>query len=142
MPTVTANPLPIGRYWSDLIGENAIWRWLEWKKNVAADRVNIVTSVHYDASGESPEREFVLYEVVSPVFYDHAFYAPVNDGVGINGEDDTVSKPDVKDLDIFPDFSGVTKGFETLITGLALAIGVTSAVAIGIATFRSRRRNR
>lgn len=139
MPTVTANPLPVGRYWSDLIGENAIWRWLEWRKNVAAERVEIVNSVHHEAEGASPEREFVLYEVRTPTFYDHSFYAPVNSGDGINGEEDTVSKPDVNDLDLFPDFSGVTRGFEALATGLAVTIGVVSVAAIGIAAFRSGR---
>jgi hypothetical protein len=132
---ISGNRLPAGRYWSDLIGPKAIADWIGWKTNVAKDVAKVINSVHHEADGDQPEREFVLFSTTADTAYDDTFYAPVNTGEGINGEEDTVTKPDVPSL--IPDFSGVQNNINSLLTGVALLVGFASVVAIGVAVFRN-----
>jgi len=135
--TVIANPIPAGKYWSDLIGEQGRDRWLGWKANVAGDRIRVVKTVTHDAEGESPFRVWVLWEVLTPVFYDHAFLPPVNSGDNVSGEEDTVTKPDVPDLAL-PSFGAVGAKIDSLVEIIGIGIGVIGVVAV-LATMLRRK---
>lgn len=145
MATVRSNPIPAGRYWSDLIGDNAIGRWQDWRAKTAnsggVTRLRLVTTAHHPADGDAPVREWVLYELTEPVFYDHEFFAPVNDGTGINDESDTVQRPDpMTSLGLLESIFGAgPAGAVAKVISLAV-VGVT-AVAL-VRAIRATRRPR
>lgn len=146
MPTYRENPVEPGRYWSDLIGPKAIEDWTSWKNAVnrvgEAGKVVIVKTNHHEPSDGQPVREWVLFEVRSPVAYDHEFYAPMNTAVGVNSEEDTVSRPDPEDLSILPSGDSISRAIRSAATTVTVVVGVVSFAGLAYVVLSNRRRRR
>lgn len=144
MPAVKSNPVPIGRYWSDLIGLEKMAIWNEWRnvmntKTPGAVKVQKVES--HLAEGDQPEREWVLYETTVPTLYDHTSWPPMNIAdASVVDEASTVTKPDPEDLSIVPDFSSIGKSVNRGLTILAWTVGALGLGAIVFQTVKSSRR--
>jgi hypothetical protein len=134
------NPLSVGRYWIDLIGPDRIGRFVDFTRNpTLGPNVKVLHSEHHEAvtslipgTEDQPEREWVLFGVLAPVFWDYDFYGTPNvAGPEIQEEADTIQSPSVEDMSLVPDFRGIGQGIENAIkTGVVVVTG--TAVAVGL----------
>lgn len=124
----TVITLQPGRYWSDLLNEEAHNRWTSWAKNVANSggktRVRVLATEHFEAEGDHPARDWILWEVLLPVMYDSVFYAPANPAsAAIESSDDTVTKPEpTSTIGFWKQTFGVNAG-PSLLAGVAVGVG-------------------
>lgn len=91
------SPLPIGRYWLDVIDQPAgkMNDFSEWAL-ANAQKVSLETTE--EKSDETPARLFVIFNVLEPVFFPARNFGFANIATpDIKTSDDTVSKPDVKE---------------------------------------------
>jgi hypothetical protein len=139
------SPVPVGRYWLDLIGPEQAARWAGYQRSMGDDRVRVVSTEHHDAIAGSPgipaapARDFVIFDVLKPVVYDHSYLPSPEIAPGVTSESETVQKPEPEPSLSLPTFSGVGKGIETglFVVGGAI-VALTAVVAV---VYLSKRRN-
>lgn len=144
-----------GRYWLDLIGKEKLTRFAGWLQNPdlgGSGRVKLEHTEYHEANTSvvpgtpsTPEREWILFQVLRPVMYDEAFYGrPTVAGPNIKSEADTIQSPDVEDMKWVPDFRGAGQGIEDAVKmALGLVVGVTvvaGLVIVGKSVLGSNRR--
>ncbi len=138
MATIT-NPLGVGRYWIDLIGQEKIDRFVSFMANpeLGKSHINLIHTEYHPANvsmvpgtADTPVREWVLFEVHSPIFWDFTFYgSPTIAGPNVTTEADTIQSPPVEDMAGVLDLRGIGQGIESAITtGLTVV-----AVGVGVA---------
>lgn len=109
------NPLPIGRYWVDIVATQSypgiqlyFYSWLRQNR----EAVNVVQKEHFGALWNALERDWYLFDVTKPVKWDttKGFGLPTIVQLGANPTivvkpEDTVQKPDPEGpMDIINDF--------------------------------------
>jgi len=99
--------------------------------------------VRVEVTEEGSDGAWVLWVVSEPTEYD-AGLAPVNDATGITSRADTLTRPDPKDSDVItlPDFEGVGRSMDRVVTVLATAVGVAAGVALIVTIVRSAKKTR
>lgn len=128
-----ADPLPVGRYWIDLfgppVGKVALdgRAFFETWREKFSDRVRVRVSESFDSD---PPRDFRIFEVIDPAPWGDIMASklgfPTVAPPDIQTSDDTVQKPDVRDL---PDTPLETVG-KLLMLGGALVLGTIALVSI------------
>jgi hypothetical protein len=89
------NPLPAGRYWLDVFGDNRdkMSTWL--KTNAASLQVEDTES--FEATTDFPARDFYIFSVKSPAPWDAVTFGyPTVADSSVKSSNDTVQKPQVE----------------------------------------------
>lgn len=88
-------PLPVGRYWADIFpAQQAKWgAWISVQRN--AGNATIEETEHFDASGDSPEHDFVIFTTSAETVWpdEDMKFAPNIAGSEIRSSADTVQRP-------------------------------------------------
>jgi hypothetical protein len=105
-------------------------------------KVRVIATSHHEPNGEQPVRDWVLIEVNSPVVYDYSFYAPLNTAVGVNSEEDTVTRPKPEDISILPSTDSISRSIRQAITAVTVVVTVVSVAGIAITVLSNRRPRR
>jgi hypothetical protein len=93
------NPLPIGRYWLDLVGPEKLARFegaVKGLNEAHPDIIHVINTAHHDATvvPAAPQRDWVLFEITSPAIWDHENIGdPTIAGPDVTAESDTVQRP-------------------------------------------------
>lgn len=140
------SPLPVGRYWIDLIGPEQAARWSGYQRSMTDARIRVISTSHHDeiqgtpGVPAAPARDFVIFDVLQPVVYDHTYLPSPEIAPGVTSESETVQKPDPEPSLSLPTFSGIGKGIETGLYVLAGAV-VLGGVLLVAVSLSSKRRN-
>jgi hypothetical protein len=134
---IRTSPIPVGRYWVDLIGDAAQQTWADSVRvwNAPTARVHVETTEYVPATGSDSSRAWVLFRVLEPIDWEFASLpGPTVAGDEISSSADTASKPDLpKDPSdqISDAISGVgmTTGVKV---GLGLAAGGLVMLGLGM----------
>ena len=88
------NPLPPGRYWIDVFGEDLQSQFSRWNLDNASS-VRVVAVEHFEAIGGFKSRDWILFDVSLPTDWDAVMFGFPNIVIGdeIQTSDDTVQKP-------------------------------------------------
>jgi hypothetical protein len=86
-----ANPLPPGRYWVDVFETDSpnFSTWLAANKGA----VSIVSTEHFDANAGGPARDWVLFQVSTPVAWQGPGFPTIADA-SVTSSSDTAQRPD------------------------------------------------
>jgi len=119
------SPLPIGRYWIDLVTDDAVQSWRDWSK-AWGDTVQVEATE--DNSTEERPDIFMIFRVkTNTVFFPEGMLGfPSKAPSSIRFREDTVQKPDV----VVPDTTDVLKGLITV--GKVTAFTIVGAVVYSI----------
>ena len=131
-----ANPLPVGAYWIDVFEPKAaaLTKWLAASKGKIAVR----TTQHFEADAGGPARDFIAFEVKTPVPFPSAElgYPTIASKPDITSEE-TVQRP--------PPEPGIIEGLNplgsassALTSGLFWA-GALTLAGVGLYAFVSRK---
>lgn len=147
MATIRENPLPAGKYWLYLIGEEQRGQFEAGKKGLNEAHpglVSVVATTHHAANetgSNEPETDWVLFTVSSPAIWDfEKMGLPTVAGKDVTTEADIKSRPDPeKDpLDKLHDemadmasLAALARGAFGVIIGVAVAGGVLLLVTRG-----------
>lgn len=133
------NPLPVGRYWQDIMGDVALVKWQSWVKGLNADRENVAidaTESFAPVDGSLP-RTWILFRVLHEVVWAHdKIGSPTVAGEIVHTSDDTVQKPPPEK----PPADQLEDSLEQFLEGLKVfgyIVGGT-AVFVGVATIASK----
>jgi hypothetical protein len=124
------SPLPVGRYWIDIVTDDAFQSWVDWQK---AWGENLKVEATEDFSEEGKRDIFVIFSVPKPgiVFWPQGMLGyPSKAPKSIKYREDTVQKPNVE----VPDTADVLQGLITV--GKITAVTVVGAVLLSL--FRKR----
>lgn len=87
------NPLPIGRYWIDVFGDNRDKLALWFRQN--RDTVDALTTESFDKNPGGPARDFYIFRVKAPTTFEAVTFGfPTVAGSNVQSSDDTVQRPD------------------------------------------------
>lgn len=142
MTVVRENPLPVGRYWLDLIGDEKRVRFEGGVKGLNTAHpglVHVISTVHHDADEGSvgtPARDWVLFETTAPAIWDfEKIGSPTIADKSVTSEADTVQRPErEKDPldalhDSLSDVGSLARGAFGVIIGITVAAGVVLLVS-------------
>lgn len=114
------NPLPVGRYWIDVFGDNRDKMFAWANANSAAIKTEDTES--FDATSDFPARDFYIFSVLAPVPWDGVTFGyPTVADSSVKSSDDTVQKPAVEST------SEILQGAADTVTKIAF----WSAIVIG-----------
>lgn len=114
------NPLPAGRYWIDVFGDNRdkMSSWV----TTQVGAVKVQDTESFDETSDFPARDFYIFQVVSPAPWDAVTFGyPTLADSAVQSSDDTVQKPTVEST------SDILQGAADTVTKIAF----WSAVVIG-----------
>lgn len=139
---VRADPIPIGYYWLDVIngpsrieGVSTEAHWAVWSTTwqnprVGAPRVRVLKTVHHEAASGNPARDWVLFQVLSPVprwTPETSLGLPTTAPKGAaTNEGDTIQSPP-REREWWEPSSGAPVA---LLVGAGVAIGIGLLVAV------------
>jgi hypothetical protein len=124
---VRENPIPMGRYWQDLIGPVQKASWQGWVKGLNRDypHVHVETTEDYESTDGAPSRTFVIYTVLMPVVWNHVLLGTPNVAPDwIHTSDDTVQKPPPESSDPFGGLSDTVKTVGFVVGGAGVFLGL------------------
>lgn len=87
-----ANPLPAGRYWIDVFGDNRdkLARWFSTNR----DTVDAQETESFDATSDFPARDFYIFKVTAPTPWDAVTFGfPTVAPATVTSSADTVQRP-------------------------------------------------
>lgn len=115
------SPLPIGRYWKMIEGQDLILEWGEWVKDMGK-------ALQVEMTEETPGHLFTIFRVKSNSVFLNAeqFGYPNKAPLSVKNEEDVVQKPDIKTHDT----ADVLQGLITI--GKVTAVTVVGAVLYSI----------
>lgn len=89
------NPLPVGRYWLDVFGDNRD-KMASWVTS-GGSSVQVQDTESFDENSGGPARDFYIFKVLAPLAWDAVTFGyPTVADSSVNSSDDTVQKPAVE----------------------------------------------
>jgi hypothetical protein len=93
------NPIPAGRYWLDLIGDEKRVRFegaVSGLNSAHPGLVHVESTVHHSADepGATQPRDWVLFALSAPTIWDFSIGTPTIAGANVHSEADTIQRPD------------------------------------------------
>lgn len=145
MATIRENPLPKGRYWLYLIGEEQRGQFEAGKKGLNEAHpglVTVVATTHHNADetgSKEPETDWILFDVSSPAIWDfQRMGSPTEAGKDVTTESDIKSRPEPEkdpldklhdELESMGSIAALARGAFGVIIGVAVASGIVLLVS-------------
>lgn len=137
MATIRENPVPVGRYWLYLIGEEQRGQFEAGVKGLNTahpNLVRVIATTHHAAdetgAGE-PETDWVLFEVSSPAIWDFGKMGqPTVAGPEVKTEADVKDRPapTMDPLDALHDQIASAASLARGLTGVIIGVGLLAGV--------------
>lgn len=124
------SPLTPQRYWIDLVNPTMAEHWAIYVSAMGRDKLRVISTVHHDSEGSTPARDWVLFDVIRPVIYNHNYLPSPTVGNEVTSEGDTVTRPDPAPSLELPTIGSITSGVGTAVTAVAVVACVAVAVAL------------
>lgn len=162
MTTITTNPVPPGRYWMDIIGEEklakfagaikglneahpGIFRIIGATRHLAneardyaeSDLTGVLVGIWETLAGrisETPERDWVLFEVTSPMIWDFDIGAPTVAPPNVTAEVDTIQRPE-PEKEPADKIADAVANLPSFGTAAKVAVSTLTLVAVGAGVF-------
>lgn len=136
-------PLPVGRYWIDVL-EVSKNKWLGWRDAfVPKGDAFVEVTEDIPATSDSAARQFVIFNTKKELVW------PDDMGIGVNvaGPEIRSSADTVKGVDLTPSFElptaqQITAGIERTLIGLAVVVGIAVVGGVVIVAMGNRRGRR